>query len=83
MQMTRAVVVAAALLGSALAAPSAADTARFSDPNDTPGKLDVKTVRHGHDGSRLVHNLSTYRRWNSRTLRGDETYIGFYLDDGT
>lgn len=72
-----------ALLIGILVSSATADTARFTDPNDTPGKLDVKTVHQGHDGTRIVHTARTFRRWRSRTLSGDETYIGFYLDAGT
>jgi hypothetical protein len=66
-----------------ISSTAGADTARFTDPDDTPGKLDVKVVRHAHDGRRLLHILRTYARWPSRTLSGDESYIGFYLDAGT
>lgn len=72
-----------AILSGALVGPVRADTARFTDPEDTPGKLDVKAVRQAHDGARLVHSVHTYRRWRSTALSGDETYIGFHLDAGT
>lgn len=82
MQKNKLAVLVAVVI-SALVSPAAADTARFTDPDDTPGKLDVKVVRHRHDGTRLLHAVRTYGRWQSRTLSGDETYIGFYLDAGT
>lgn len=77
------VVVAATALASVLAVPAGADSSRFNDPNDTPGKLDVKAVRQSHDGNRLLHSVHTYKRWRSNALSGDETYIGFYLEGGT
>lgn len=83
MRTKEALIVAAGLLASMLASPAGADASRFTDPNDTPGKLDVKAVRHSHDGTRLVHSVHSYRRWRSSALDGDETYIGFYLDAGT
>ncbi len=76
-------VVAAAALTSVLAGLAGADSGRFTDPNDTPGKLDVRAVRQSHDGSRLLHSVHTYKRWRSRALSGDETYVGFYLEGGT
>lgn len=83
MRTKEALVVAVAVLASMVSNPAGADTGRFTDPNDTPGKLDVKAVRHSHDGTRLVHSVHTFKRWRSRALGGDETYIGFYLEAGT
>jgi len=77
------ILIGVSLISVMLSGTASADTARFNDPNDTPGRLDVKAVRHGHDGARLVHSAYTYRRWGSRALSDDESYIGFYLDAGT
>lgn len=79
----RYLLVAIAVVGAVLVGPAKADTARFTDADDTPGQLDVKAVRHSHDGGRLVHSVHTYGRWRSRALSGEETYIGFYLNAGT
>lgn len=83
MRTKKFLIVVIALLGGALVAPAKADTSRFTDPKDTPGKLDVKAVRQAHDGGRLDHSVHTFRRWRPLVLSGDETYIGFYLDAGT
>lgn len=82
MSTKQACVVAAGVVFTLLATSAMADTGRFTDPNDTPGKLDVKSVRHSHDEPRLVHSVRTFKRWRSRALAGDESYIGFYLDAG-
>lgn len=76
-------VLSVTLLVGSFSSSGAADTARFTDPNDTPGKLDVRAAGQDHDGGRLVHSVSTFRRWRPRALRSDETYIGFYLDAGS
>lgn len=83
MKRVSAIPILLAVFIAATLTPATADSARFTDPNDTPGKLDVKSVRHSHDGRRLIHAVGTFQRWRSRVLRGDETYIGFYLDAGT
>lgn len=80
---TKSILIGVSLIGLVLSGTADADTGRFNDPNDTPGKLDVKAVRHAHEGARLVHSVHTYRRWKPRALSGDESYIGFYLDAGT
>lgn len=80
---TKSILIGVSLTALVLSGTASADTARFNDPNDTPGRLDVKAVRHAHDGARLVHSVHTYRRWKSKALSGDESYIGFYLDAGT
>ncbi len=79
----KALVSIAAILSAAVPNIATADSARFTDPNDTHGKLDVKAVGQSHDGRRLLHTVRTFHRWRSRALAGDETYIGFYLDAGT
>ena len=83
MRKLAVLVLSVTLLVGTFSSPGSADTARFTDPNDTPGKLDVRDAHQEHDDRRLVHNVRTFRRWRSRALRGDETYIGFYLDAGT
>jgi hypothetical protein len=82
MRTKKLLIVSIALLAGALVGSATADTVRFTDPNDTPGRLDVKAVRHAHDGARLLHTVRTYKGWDSNSLAGDENYIGFYLDAG-
>ena len=83
MRTIKTSVLLALIVGALLPAPASADSARTDDPNDTKGKLDVRSVRQSHDGERIVHTVRTFERWGSPRLSGDETYIGFYLDDST
>ena len=53
-----ALVVALVAVGNARA-----DTKRISDGNDRPGPLDIRSATHGHAGDRVVHTISTFRRW--------------------
>jgi hypothetical protein len=61
----RGAMVALAALGAALVAVGSAqaDTKRISDGNDRPGRLDIRSASHGHDGARVVHTISTFSRW--------------------
>ncbi len=52
MRTKEVLVVAAVALTSVLAGSAGADNSRFTDPNDTPGNLDVRAIRQSHDGSR-------------------------------
>lgn len=58
------------------AAPGLADRAALHDRNDAYGRLDVKTIAHGHGkGGTLVHHIDTFGTWPSRVLKNDGTYI--------
>jgi hypothetical protein len=61
----RGAMVALAALGAALVAVGSAqaDTKRISDGNDRPGRLDIRSASHAHDGGRVVHTISTFSRW--------------------
>lgn len=48
---------------------ASADTRRISDGNDRPGRLDIRSATHGHAGARVVHKISTVRRWPVGLLR--------------
>lgn len=77
--------VAALLL---LAAPSArGDAFTLSDPDDSPGGLDISYVKHSHrtvqaTGQRLLrHRLTTYEAWDTSVLaRGSRIYFFFNID---
>lgn len=73
----------AAVLVGVVVGTAQADSGALPDRDDTPGRLDVRTIRHSHDGARVVHSVRTFERWGSRALSGDESYVGFYLDAGT
>lgn len=57
------------------APPAAADTRTHSDPNDTAGPLDIKSVKHGHSGERYLHKITTYGAWGPRHLKGQNRII--------
>ena len=61
--------LAVVVLGLPGTAAGDADLAR--DPDDTPGRLDVRQIRHGHGTRmRLVrHRIATRGEWNNRLLR--------------
>jgi hypothetical protein len=69
------IVVALALI----AAPVSADTKIARDPDDTAGRLDLKSLSHRHSGTDLVHRLNTYHNWRSRRLRGRRTLIQLWF----
>ena len=45
-----------------------ADTRTISDGNDRPGPLDIRSARHAHDGTRVVHRISTFSTWRSGVI---------------
>ena len=49
--------------------PVSASTGRRRDARDNGRGLDVKTIRHGHGGSRLRHTIETYKPWRTRAVR--------------
>jgi hypothetical protein len=69
---SRGVIALATALTLALAAAgnAHADTRRIADANDGPGRLDIRWASHGHARTRVVHTISTFRRWPARLLRG-------------
>jgi len=52
------------------APPATADRGTHRDADDTPGRLDIRSVTHGHDGKRQVHVIRTYGKWDKRDLSG-------------
>lgn len=78
-----------ALLAGVMAAPTTslpahADAVRIQDPDDSPGRLDIAAVRHGHhltpSGRRLIeHRVRTYEAWGRRTLEPFNSYIRIAL----
>ncbi len=61
----------------ALNAPAAADPKTKTDGNDVRSPLDIKEVKHGHDGDYLFHKLWTYEAWRSSDLEAGEGEIWF------
>lgn len=68
----RAVLVLCALSAVVvLPGTAAGDAGLARDPDDTPGRLDVRYIRHGH-GTRAAlirHRISTRGEWRNRLLR--------------
>jgi hypothetical protein len=61
----------------ALAGPGAAEanTKTVGDGNDVASVLDIRSVSHGHAGSRLTHSLRTYASFSARLLRGENVIV--------
>ncbi len=66
---------------AALVAPATAQANRktVADGDDVSGSLDIRSVSHGHRGTRLTHTLRTYAPFAGRLLRNDNV-IGFAFD---
>jgi hypothetical protein len=78
------VILACFLLAGALALVepriASASVQSFPDADDVAGKLDIRSVSHGHAGStKLTHTLTTYERWPSSFLVGGRRLV-FQLD---
>ena len=58
-------VTLAALALTALAGldVAAAGTSSISDPNDRPGKLDIRSASQGHAGTKVKHTITTFGNW--------------------
>ena len=81
----RARLASAVLISLVVAAPAAADLARFPDPNDTDGKLDVRSAVQGHrtadSGPPMIrHRLTMYEPWGKRALTRRSNFIAMFLD---
>lgn len=64
------------LLMVGLALPAGADVVRQRDGDDTPGRLDIRRVVHGHtENGRLKHRVVTFKPWKARHLRRRANYI--------
>ena len=70
--MRRLLVATAAL--SALCSVALADKTTINDPKDAPGRVDIKTVTAGHDGTRLVHRIVGY----AKIRKGEEPGVSVY-----
>jgi hypothetical protein len=69
----------------ALAGPAVAEasTRSFPDAEDAGGRLDIRSVGHGHAGTKLTHTLVTFGRWPSSLLVGGARVV-FQIDtDGS
>jgi hypothetical protein len=64
------------LVSSVLSAgPAAAHTYTRADGNDSPGRLDLRSVSVSHTATGLVHTFRTYGPWTSKRLRADSFFL--------
>jgi len=64
------------LVSSVLSAgPAAAHTYTRADGNDSPGKLDLRSVSVSHTATGLVHTFRTYGPWTSKSLGVDSFFL--------
>jgi hypothetical protein len=61
------------------AGPVAAHTFTRNDGNDSPGKLDLRSVSVSHTSTGVVHKIRTYGKWTARSLGRDSFFI-FQID---
>jgi hypothetical protein len=57
------------------AGPVAAHTFTKTDGNDSPGRLDLRSVSVSHTSTGVVHKVTTYNSWTSRSLGVDSFFI--------
>ena len=55
--------------------PAGAHTFTKTDGNDSPSKLDLRSVSVSHTSTGLVHKVTTYGAWTARSLGGDSFFI--------
>jgi hypothetical protein len=55
--------------------PVAAHTFTKADGNDSPGKLDLRSVSVSHTSTGVVHKVTTYNSWTARSLGADSFFI--------
>lgn len=60
---------------------AAADVVAWRDGDDTVGRLDIASVRHGHRGARsLIHTIRTRETWRKRVLRDESSWLALVFD---
>jgi len=57
------------------AGPASAHTFTKPDGNDSPGRLDLRSVSVSHTTTGVVHRFTTYGAWTSRSLGADSFFI--------
>lgn len=63
------------VMGLLSAGPAAAHTSTKADGNDSPGKLDLRSVSVSHTATGLVHTFRTYGPWTPTSLGADSFFI--------
>lgn len=68
--------IVAGLIFGLVPGPASADSGSVTDPDDTPGALDVRSISYGHsDGGLVTHRLVMWNNWKNGTLRGSASKI--------
>lgn len=70
------------LVAVVVAGPAAADRSSMRDPDDTPGRLDIKVVAQSHQSGGagdLKHRVGMFHRWGKRHLRGSSNFINMFF----
>jgi hypothetical protein len=68
--------IALALVSGVMGAgPVAAHTFTRNDGNDSPGKLDLRSVSVSHTSTAVVHKVRTYEAWTPRSLGNDSFFL--------
>jgi hypothetical protein len=57
------------------AGPVAAHTFTKADDNDSPSRLDLRSVSVSHTATGVVHKVTTYNAWTARSLGADSFFI--------
>lgn len=57
------------------AGPVSAHTFTKADGNDSPGRLDLRSVSVSHTSTGVVHKFTTYNSWTARSLGTDSFFI--------
>lgn len=55
--------------------PASAHTFTRADGNDSPSKLDIRSISVSHASSGLAHRITTYNPWTARSLGADSFFI--------
>ena len=73
-----------ALCGLLLTPVAGADIKRILDTpaHDSPSAFDIEWIKHGHDGRKLFHVISTYGRWRTTELGDNHFQINISPGDG-
>jgi hypothetical protein len=55
--------------------PAGAHSFTKNDGNDSPGKLDLRSVSVGHTKTGVVHTFRTYEPWTAKSLGADSYFL--------
>jgi hypothetical protein len=70
-----AVVAFLLVMGLLSAGPAAAHKYTKIDGNDSPGRLDLRSVSVSHTATGVVHTFRTYASWTAKSLGADSFFI--------